>query len=60
MSSREKPKPIWVRSLVPKEKNSQGTAILSAVMQARGISIMVPTTSASLPRGRPNLASTCS
>ena len=41
-SSREKPKVIWVRSFVPKEKNSAARAILSAVSAARGISIMVP------------------
>ncbi len=43
MSSRLKPKVIWVRSLVPKEKNSASSAILSAVRAARGISIIVPT-----------------
>ena len=42
-SSRLKPKVIWVRSLVPKEKNSASVAISSAVRAARGISIMVPT-----------------
>ena len=42
MSSREKPKVIWVRSLVPKEKNSASSAIWSAVSAARGISIIVP------------------
>ncbi len=42
-SSREKPKVIWVRSLVPKEKNWASLAISSAVRAARGISIMVPT-----------------
>ena len=41
-SSRLKPKPIWVRSLVPKLKNSASSAIWSEVMAARGISIMVP------------------
>ena len=41
-SSRESPKPIWVRSLVPKEKNSASFAISSAVTAARGTSIMVP------------------
>ena len=42
MSSREKPKVIWVRSLVPNEKNSASSAIWSAVKAARGISIIVP------------------
>ena len=42
-SSRLKPKVIWVRSLVPKQKNSASLAISSAVRAARGISIMVPT-----------------
>ena len=42
MSSRLKPKVIWVRSLVPNEKNSASSAILSAVRAARGTSIMVP------------------
>ena len=35
-SSRVKPKVIWVRSLVPKEKNSASLAISSAVRAARG------------------------
>ncbi len=42
-SSRLKPKVIWVRSLVPKEKNCASLAISSAVNAARGISIIVPT-----------------
>jgi len=42
MSSLEKPNPIWVRSFVPKEKNSASAAILSAVNAALGISIIVP------------------
>ena len=42
MSSRLKPKVIWVRSLVPKEKNSASSAIWSAVKAARGTSIIVP------------------
>ncbi|OPZ91221.1 MAG: hypothetical protein BWY73_01145 [candidate division TA06 bacterium ADurb.Bin417] len=42
MSSRLKPKPIWVRSLVPNEKNSAVSAIRSASRAARGISIIVP------------------
>ena len=42
-SSREKPKVIWVRSLVPKLKKSAYSAISFAVTAARGISIMVPT-----------------
>src|SRR5258708_20370621 len=41
-SSREKPNVVWVRSLVPKEKNSASCAISPAVSAARGISIMVP------------------
>ena len=41
-SSREKPQPIWVRSLVPKEKNSAAWAIWPAVSAARGTSIIVP------------------
>ena len=41
-SSREKEKVAWVRSLVPKEKNSASSARLSARMQARTTSIMVP------------------
>ena len=36
-SSRLKPKVIWVRSLVPKLKNSASLAISSAVRAARGI-----------------------
>ena len=43
MSSREKPKVVCVRSLVPKEKNSASFAISSATRAARGNSIMVPT-----------------
>ena len=46
-SSREKPHAIWVRSLVPKEKNSADAAIRSARNAARGSSIMVPTLNAS-------------
>ena len=42
-SSREKPKVICVRSLVPNEKNSATSAISSATSAARGVSIMVPT-----------------
>ena len=41
-SSREKPQVIWVRSLVPKEKNSAASAICPAVIAARGTSIIVP------------------
>ena len=41
-SSREKPQVIWVRSLVPKEKNSAASAIWPAVSAARGTSIIVP------------------
>jgi len=43
MSSRLKPNVIWVRSLVPKLKNSALSATASAVKAARGISIIVPT-----------------
>jgi len=42
-SSREKPKVVWVRSLVPKLKNSASLAIWSANSAARGNSIIVPT-----------------
>ena len=41
-SSREKPQVIWVRSLVPKEKNSADLAISPAIIAARGTSIIVP------------------
>jgi hypothetical protein len=41
-SSRENEKVAWVRSLVPKEKNSASCARDSARMQARTTSIMVP------------------
>ena len=41
-SSREKPQTVWVRSLVPKEKNSAASAIWPAVSAARGSSIIVP------------------
>ena len=41
-SSREMPKVVWVRSLVPKEKNCALRAISPAVRAARGISIIVP------------------
>ena len=41
-SSRLNPKVIWVRSLVPKEKKSAASAISSARMAARGVSIIVP------------------
>ena len=43
MSSRLYPNVIWVRSLVPNEKNSACSAIRSAISAARGTSIMVPT-----------------
>ena len=36
-------KVIWVRSLVPKEKNSASVATSPAVTAARGVSIIVPT-----------------
>jgi hypothetical protein len=42
-SSRLMPKAVWVRSLVPKEKNSAVSAISAARNDARGSSIMVPT-----------------
>ena len=42
-SSREKPNVIWVKSLVPNEKNCASCAIWSAVNAPRGTSIMVPT-----------------
>ena len=41
-SSRLIPNVVWVRSLVPNEKNSAYSAISSAVRAARGISIIVP------------------
>ena len=41
-SSLEKPHVVWVRSLVPKEKNSAASATRYAVSAARGSSIMVP------------------
>ena len=37
------PRPVCVRSLVPKLKNSASLAIWSATTQARGSSIIVPT-----------------
>ena len=43
MSSRLMPSAVWVRSLVPKLKNSACSAISSAVSAPRGTSIMVPT-----------------
>ena len=46
-SSRERPKPICVRSLVPNEKKSAWRAISSAISAARGTSIIVPTVYAS-------------
>ena len=43
-SSLEIPAPIWVKSFVPKEKNSApASTILSATIVALGTSIMVPT-----------------
>jgi len=42
-SSRLMPRQVWVRSLVPKLKNSAVCAISSAVSAPRGISIIVPT-----------------
>ncbi len=42
-SSRDMPSVVWVRSLVPNEKNWASAPISSAVRAARGISIMVPT-----------------
>ncbi len=41
-SSRLRPKVVWVRSLVPKEKKSASAAISSAMRAARGNSIIVP------------------
>src|SRR5262245_19952961 len=41
-SSREKPNAVWVRSFVPKEKNSAVSASSSATTAARGSSIIVP------------------
>jgi len=41
-SSREMPRTVCVRSFVPNEKNSVFVAIWSAMMHARGISIIVP------------------
>ncbi len=41
-SSLERPKPICVRSFVPKLKNSASFAISSAVSAALGTSIIVP------------------
>ena len=49
-SSREKPKVICVRSLVPKEKKSATSAISPARRAARGVSIIVPMVTSSLPR----------
>ncbi len=49
MSSRLKPNVICVRSFVPKLKKSASAPISSAVRQARGISIIVPTEMSSLP-----------
>ena len=52
-SSRENPSVVWVRSLVPKLKNSAWAAIRSAIRQARGSSIIVPTEYAiSVPASR--------
>src|ERR1700722_12330459 len=48
-SSRLKPKVIWVRSLVPKEKKSASSAISPASSAARGVSIMVPIVTSSVP-----------
>ena len=42
MSSRLKPRPVCVRSFVPKEKKSAWRAMWSARKQARGSSIIVP------------------
>ena len=47
-SSRERPRAICVRSLVPKEKKSATSAISPAVIAARGTSIMVPTVNGTL------------
>src|SRR5919198_5579281 len=42
MSSRENPRPVCVKSFVPKEKNWASRAISPAVRHARGSSIIVP------------------
>ena len=42
-SSRDMPKVVCVRSLVPKEKNSAASAMSPARNAARGNSIIVPT-----------------
>ena len=49
MSSREKPRPVCVRSFVPKEKKSACAAIAPAVRHARGSSIIVPILTPSAP-----------
>ena len=60
-SSREKPQPIWVRSLVPNEKNWAASAIWPAVSAARGTSIIVPISVCTLtPVSASTSASTCS
>jgi hypothetical protein len=41
-SSREMPSVVWVRSFVPKLKNSASLGELAATMAARGSSIIVP------------------
>ena len=56
-SSRENEKVAWVRSLVPKEKNSASSARLPARMQERTTSIMEPNLNATLV---PYLSSTTS
>ncbi len=60
-SSRENAQVIWVRSLVPKEKNSADLAMSPAVTAARGTSIIVPMSAwTSLPVSALTSASTCS
>ncbi len=49
-SSRLNPKVIWVRSFVPKEKKSASSAISPATRAARGVSIMVPMSTSTVPR----------
>ena len=42
---------VWVRSLVPKEKNSAASAICPAVSAARGSSIIVPISASQVDAG---------
>ena len=60
-SSREKPQVIWVRSFVPKEKNSALRAIEPAVSAPLGTSIIVPMGICScMPASASTSLSTCS